>query len=69
MLDLSKIHVISEQLASARANPGHWFDCNNDKERYGFLAEYASLVHAIIALDPYILKSTLNEVFLHLNLW
>ena len=52
MLDLFKVHVISEQLASARANPGHWFDGTNDKERYGFLAEYESLVHAIIALDP-----------------
>ena len=33
------------------------------------MAEYESLVHAIIALDPYILKSTLNDVLLHLNLW
>ena len=53
--------MISEQLASARANPGHWFDCTNDKERYCFLA-------AITELDPCILKSTLNEVFLHMNL-
>ena len=33
------------------------------------MAEYERLVHAIIELDPYILKSTLNEVFLHLNIW
>ena len=69
MLDRFKIHVTSEQLASARAHPGHWFDCTNDKERYGFWVEHESLVHAIMALDPYILKSTLNDVFLHLNLW
>ena len=68
-LDLFKVHVTSEQLASARANPGHWFDCTNDKERYCFLAEYERLVHVIIELDPYILKSTLNEVILHIKLW
>ena len=54
MLDRFKIHV---------------FDCANDKERYCFLAEYETLVHAIIELDPYILKSTLNDVLLHRNLW
>ena len=56
MLDLLKVHVTSEQLASARANPGHWFDRTNDNERYCFLAEYKRLVHAFIELDPYILK-------------
>ena len=69
VLDLFKEHVTAEQLASARAHPGHWFDCTNDKERYCFLAEYEGLVHSVIELDPCILKSTLNEVFLHLNLW
>ena len=52
MLDLFKVHVTSEQLASARAIPGHWFDCSTDKERYCFLAEYKRLVHAIIDLGP-----------------
>ena len=44
MLDLFNIHV---------------FDCTNDNERYCFLAEYETLVHAIIELDHYILKSIL----------
>ena len=33
------------------------------------MGEYQCLVQAIIDLDPYILKSTLNEVFLQLNQW
>ncbi len=33
------------------------------------MVEYERLVHAIIDLDPYILKSTFNEVLWHLNLW
>ena len=69
VLDLFNVHVGAQQLASARAKPGHWFDCTTDNERYGFLADYERLVHAIIDLGPYVLKSTLNEVLLHLNLW
>ena len=59
----------AEQLASARAKSGHWFDCTTDKERYCFLAEYERLAHAIIEMGPDILKSTFNEVFLNFNLW
>ena len=33
------------------------------------LGEYQCLAQAIINLGPYILKSTLNEVFLQLNQW
>ena len=33
------------------------------------MVEYESLVHAIIALGPLHMKSTLIEVLLHLNLW
>ena len=51
-LDLFKVHVTAEQLASARANPGHGFDCTTDKERYCFLAEYERLVHPITELGP-----------------
>ena len=36
-LDFFNVHVTAEQLASARANPGQWFDCTTDKERYGFI--------------------------------
>ena len=33
------------------------------------MGEFQCLVQAIIDLGPYILKSTLNEVFLQLNQW
>ena len=69
VLDLFKVHVGAKQLASARAKAGQWFDCSTDKERYFFVGEYQCLVQAIIDLDPYILKSTLYEVFLQLNQW
>lgn len=69
VLDLFKVHLQAQQLACARSKPGQWFDCCTDKERYSFLENYQSLVQAVIELDPYVLKSTLNEVFLQLNQW
>ena len=69
VLDLFKVHVSAQQLASARSTPGQWFDCSTDKERYCFLEVYQGLVEAIIDLDPYVLKSTLDEVFVQLNQW